>query len=128
MGERTHHVRLYSSFEDLVAITSNKSTLTDSSPRASLCSTRKVVQQMEPSVVVHLSDEHGASPEYLSLADEVSVMLRQYLHAKYGPVPQNLHQIPSGYMAEHIENFHGRGRAYMCKSRTSPEMVQVHKT
>ena len=98
-------VSFYSSFNDLVAITSNKSTLTDSATSTFVFNTlpyaqaRAVVEQVQPSVVVHLSDEYGTSPEYLSLADEVPVMLRQYRHGKYGPMPQNLHQIPLGYMA-----------------------------
>jgi len=98
------HVHLYSSFEDLVAITSNKSTLTNSVTSIFVFSglpyahARSVIEQVQPSVVVHLSDEYGASPEYYSLADEVPAILRQYRHAKYGPMPQNLHQIPLGYM------------------------------
>jgi hypothetical protein len=98
------HVHLYSSFNDLVAITTNMSTLKESATSIFVCSglpyahARSVVEQVQPSVVVHLSDEYGTSPEYHSLADEVPFMLRQYRHAKYGPMPQNLHQMPLGYM------------------------------
>mgnify|MGYP006952875835 CR=1 FL=1 len=99
------HVHLYFSFDDLVATTPNKSTLTDSATSIFVFNTlsyaqaRAVVKQVQPSVVLHPSDEHGTSAEYLSLADEVPVMLRQYRHVKYGPMPKNLHQMPLGYMA-----------------------------
>jgi hypothetical protein len=99
------HVNLYSSFDDLVATTTNKSTLTDSATSILVFNTlpyaqaRAAVEQVKPSVVVHLSDEHCTSPEYFFLADEVPVMLRQYRHAKYGPMPANMHQMPLGYMS-----------------------------
>jgi hypothetical protein len=98
------HVNFYSSFDDLMATIPDKSVLIDSADNIfvfnslSYAQTRAVVKHMQPSVVFHLSDEQGTSPEYISLADEVPVMLRQYRHAKYGSMPENLHQMPLGYM------------------------------
>lgn len=103
------HVNMYSSFEDFMAITSNMSTATASTSTIFVLSelpyaqARVIVEQMQPAVIVHLSDEYGVSPEYLSLAHDTPLMLRQYRHAKYGPVPENLHQMPLGYMTGMLE-------------------------
>jgi hypothetical protein len=58
-----------------------------------------MAKQIRPSIIVHLSDEHGNRPEWLGLAKWTPLLLRQH-HFPHYPNDQftNVYQIPLGYI------------------------------
>lgn len=55
------------------------------------------VRRVHPAVIIHISDEWGTRPDYMQLACETRLLLRQHYHAKYPTFP-NVYYIPLGYM------------------------------
>ena len=57
-----------------------------------------LVKEIRPLVIFHMSDEHGHSPEWLSLSKYTKVLFRQYNYAHYNIQKyDNIIQIPLGY-------------------------------
>ena len=57
----------------------------------------RLCENERPQVIIHTSDEGGRSPEFYALANETSLVLRQYHHPNYGVPPKNIIHIPLGY-------------------------------
>jgi len=59
----------------------------------------KVVKQIKPVILFHLSDEIGTIPKWLSLSKYTKMLFRQYNHKNYHITQyENVVQIPLGYM------------------------------
>lgn len=57
----------------------------------------KLVQNLKPNVIFHLSDELGDLSHWLDLAKQTKVMFRQYNHPQYN-YDKNSFQMPLGYV------------------------------
>lgn len=59
---------------------------------------KKVIDILKPRILFHLSDEHGTRKEWLTLAENVPLVFRQYHHSHYENPYKNVFQIPLGYV------------------------------
>lgn len=77
----------------------NRNIFVFSSNEKSFSNIKKIVELIQPLIVIHLSDEWGYNPEYLSLSDYTQLYLRQHNCISYRTMNnQKVIQIPLGYM------------------------------
>jgi hypothetical protein len=62
---------------------------------------KKISTQLKPCIIFHYSDEMGHIEQYLDLANDTNLLLRQYYHKNYITAKNynNIEYIPLGYMA-----------------------------
>ena len=59
---------------------------------------KQVLGILKPCILFHLSDEHGSRKEWLTLAEYVPIVFRQYHHSHYENPYKNVFQLPLGYV------------------------------
>lgn len=80
----------------------NRNIFVFSSNEKNFSEIKKIVDLIKPLVIIHLSDEWGQHPEYLSLSDQVKLYLRQHNCIQYKPGNEVI-QIPLGYMTNMLQ-------------------------
>lgn len=78
-NEKFHNLDFYSDNN----IDKHKCVLIFSSNITKYAKIKKLCEELNPIIVIHLSDEEGNKEEYMGLANYTKLLLRQYYHAKY---------------------------------------------
>lgn len=69
-----------------------------------LAQVKNIVANVQPKVILHLSEEEGTKPEFVELSDMCNAVLRQHWFPKQYPHRHNIYQIPLGFMTGFLQH------------------------